>query len=148
MSYQEKRALVNLFSSIAIVTLYSLYMRDRYPQVGDYAPEVFRFWGQFFFFLIPVSIVARIVIYIVFSIVNTIATREEEPDITDERDKLIELKASRNSAFVLGAGIVLAMASQVIELPPAVMFIALIGAGMFGEMVSDISTFLYYRRGV
>jgi hypothetical protein len=148
MSYQERKALVNLVSTIGIMVVYAWVMMGRYPAVGDYAPEVFRFWGIFFVILIPVSIVARIVIYIVFSILNTVATREAEPDISDERDKLIELKASRNTGFVLGAGIVLALASQVIALPPSIMFVLLIGAGMVGEMVSDISTFIYYRKGV
>lgn len=147
MSYQERRSLVNLISSILVTLLYSAYMIQRYPAVGLYAPEVFHFWGSFFLILIPVSIVARIVIYILFAIVNAIATREQEPPITDERDRLIEIKAQMNSTYVFVLGFILAMVSLVLGMPPTVMFILLLLAGIVSEIVSDISQFYFYRRG-
>ncbi|MBI5668840.1 MAG: DUF2178 domain-containing protein [Chloroflexi bacterium] len=147
MSYQEKRSLVNLVSVVLITAVYSAYMIQRYPEASPYSPEVFRFWGAFFLILIPVSIVARIVIYILFAIINAIATREEEPPITDERDRLIELKSAQMSLYVFTAGFVLAMVSLVADMPPSAMFIILICAGVVSEMVSDISQFYYYRRG-
>jgi hypothetical protein len=147
MSFQERRALVSLVSSIVISAAYSAYMIQRYPEAGAYSPEVFRFWGSYFLILIPVSIVAKIVIYIAFYIVNAIATREVEDSITDERDKLIELKATRNSLYVFGLGFLLAMGSLVLEMPPSVMFIILICSGIVSEVISDISQFFFYRRG-
>jgi hypothetical protein len=147
MSYQERRAIVSLISSVLITALYSVYMAQRYPVTAPYSPEVFRFWGAFILILIPVSIVAKIIIYIVFSIINTIATREDEPSITDERDKFIELKATRNSLYVFSVGFLLAMLALVIDQPPATMFIILIGGGLLSEAVSDISQFIFYRRG-
>jgi hypothetical protein len=44
------------------------------------------------------------VIQIVFSIINTIVTREKEPKIKDERDKLFDLRIARNSStmFMIG----------------------------------------------
>jgi len=148
MSFQERRSLVNLISTVLISTLYSAYMVQRYPEGSSYSADVFRFWGSFFLILIPVTIIAKIVIYIVFSIINTIATNEEEPPITDERDKLIELKATRNSLYVFTAGFLLAMGSLVIDMPPSAMFVILICSGIVSEMVSDISQFYFYRRGV
>lgn len=147
MSYQERRSIVNLISTILITTVYAALMIQRYPQADAYSPEIFHFWGAFFLLLIPVSVVSRIVIYIIFSIINTIATREEEADITDERDRLIELKATRNSLYVFSLGFVLAMASLVLSMPPATMFILFILAGIVSEMVSDIMQFYFYRRG-
>lgn len=148
MSYQERRSIVNLISTILISVLYSAYMIQRYPEANPYSPDVFHFWGAFILILIPVSIVAKIVIYIIFAIINAIATREEEPPITDERDKLIELKAQTNANWVFIIGFILAMGSLVVQLPPAAMFIILILAGMVSAIVSDIATFYYYRRGV
>ena len=148
MSYQENRAIVSLIGTVLITVLYSVYMLQRYP-VGDaYSPEIFRFWGTFFVILIPVSIVARIIIYILFSIINAIATREEEMPITDERDKLIELKSNRNSGYVFIIGFVLAMTSLAVEQPPTVMFIILMVSGVVSEIVSEVSQFVFYRRGV
>ena len=147
MSYQERRAIVSLFSSILITAIYSAYMFQRYPAASAYSVEVFRFWGAFLLILIPVSIVAKIIIYIAFNIVNIVATQEAEPDITDERDHLIELKANRNALYTFSLGFLLAMASLVLDMSPTVMFILMIGAGVTSEVVSDISQFYFYRRG-
>jgi uncharacterized membrane protein len=147
MSYQERRAIVSLISTVLITGVYSAYMVQRYPEVDSYSAEMFRFWGVYFLILIPVTIVAKIVIHIGFSVVNTIATRENEPSVTDERDNLIELKSNRNALYVFSIGFLLAMASLVIELPPSVMFVILIGAGVLSEAVSDASQFYFYRRG-
>lgn len=147
MSYQEKRAIVNLISSVLITIFYSVYMVQRYPETGPYSVEIFRFWGAFFLILIPVSIVARILTHIVFAIINTVAAHEEESDMMDERDKLFELKATRNSLYVFSAGVILAMAALVVDLPPSAMFVILICAGLVSDMISEISQFYFYRRG-
>ncbi len=148
MSYQERRAIVSLISTILITTAYSAYMLQRYPEADAYSKDIFSFWGTFIVILIPVSIAARIIIYIIFSIINTIATNENEPDFADERDKLIELKASRNSLYVFSIGFLIAMVAIVLERPPAVMFSILIGAGLLSDIISEFSQFYFYRRGV
>jgi uncharacterized membrane protein len=147
MSFQERRSIVNLISAVLITALYSAYMLPRLPEGNAYSPEVFRFWGAFFLILMPVTIVARIAIYIGFYIVNTIATKEEA-SITDERDHLIELKASRVSLYVFVFGFLLAMGSLVLDMPPSTMFIILVCSGILSEVVSEISQFYFYRRGV
>ncbi len=147
MSYQERRSIVNLISTVLISTGYSAYMIQRYPQGNPYSVDVFHYWGAFILMLIPVSVVAKVLIYIVFYILNAIATREQEPDITDERDKLIELKAQMNAGYVFIVGFILAITSLVFNMPPSMMFIILILAGVVSQMVSDISEFYFYRRG-
>lgn len=147
MSYQERRALVNFASSILIMALYSLVMLPRYPEGDAYSVKVFHFWGTFIVILIPVSIAARIIIYIAFSILNTIATREMEPDITDERDRLIELKSARISLYVFTFGFLLAMISLVMDQPPWVMFTILILSGVLSDTLNELAQFYFYRRG-
>lgn len=147
MSYQERRALVNVLSTVLITAGYTAYMMQRYPQTDPYSIEVFRFWGGYFLILIPVTIIARIIITIVFSILNTIATREGEPEITDERDRLIELKSLRASLYVISIGLVAAIGSLAFDAPPAVMFALLVAAGIAGDVVSEILQFFFYRRG-
>lgn len=148
MSYQERHSIVNLISTIAITVLYSAYMLQRYPQADPYSPEIFRYWGSFFLVLIPVSIIARIIIEIIFTILNTIATREEVPPITDERDRFIALKSTRNALYTFTAGFLIAMVALVMDNPPATMFIILIGAGVASTVVDDLSQVYFYRRGV
>lgn len=147
MSYHERRALISVLSTIVIIVLYSAYMGQRYPQAEPYSPEVFHYWGAFFLILIPVTVIAKILVMIMFSIVNVILTREADPIVSDERDNLIELRAIRSSQYVFGIGVILAMGALVMNQPPATMFILLICAGVVTELVSDMSQFFLYRRG-
>jgi hypothetical protein len=148
MSYQERQTLMNMISTILITVLYLAYMMQRYPQTDLYSPEVFRFWGAFFLFLIPVSIVAKIIIYILFTILNAIATRDQTIPITDERDQLIETKANTISNYVFIVGFILAMGSLALNMPPVVMFVVLLVSGVVSSIVSEVSQFYFYRRGV
>jgi hypothetical protein len=43
MSYQERRAVVSLVSSIAIPVVYTAYMLQRYPDADPYAPDIFHY---------------------------------------------------------------------------------------------------------
>src|SRR5690606_21156430 len=111
MSYQERRALVSVISTIVITVLYSIYMLQRYPDAVDYSPEIFHFWGSFFLILIPVTIAARIAITSHFIIFSTVTAQDGEPSVTDERDTLIEQKSIRNGLYVFSIGFLLAMAT-------------------------------------
>lgn len=148
MSYQERRAIATLISTILIPILYAVVMVQRYPEADAYAPEILRFWGSFFLILIPVSVVAKMIIFIMFAIFNAITTGEEEPSITDERDRLVELKSMRNALYAFIVAFFLAIASLAVEQPPAVMFVILFVGGTVSGMVGDLSQFVYYRRGV
>lgn len=91
MSYEEKENIVNIISTLLITTIYSWiiyqkHMAGQFDLTSDYSK-----WGIIFLIFIGVSIVARILIYIIFYAINTIATREEEKEVADERIKLIRL---------------------------------------------------------
>ena len=147
MYYQEKRTIVSSVSSALILGFYSLYVYQRYV-IGN--PDIindFKFWGTAILILIPVTILAQIIIHIVFVIINKIATDEDVPAFNDERDKLIELKGTRISHWIFILGFFLAMGTQVMEMPPYVMFLTLIVSGFLAAVISDITKFILYRRG-
>ena len=147
MSYHERRAIVSIISTILINATYFGYMSQRYPDASDFSPEVFQFWGQAILILIPVSVVAKIIITIVFSIINTVATNEGEPSFMDERDKVIELKSVRIGLYLFALGFIAAMAAVALKQPPATMFIILLSGGLLSDVISDFAQFYYYRRG-
>lgn len=147
MSYPERRAFVSILTTLVVTGIYAAYMAPQYPQADAYSPEIFHFWGRFFLILIPVSIAARVIIQILFVILNTIATREEISDRGDERTRLIELKSTRNGMWIFVLGFFLAMSALVAELQPSIMFVVLIGSGLLASLVSDVSEFYFYRRG-
>lgn len=97
MSYQEKKNIVSLVSTFLILGFYCMYVFQQQPFGSLEQAEVHLFWATFILLLLPVTIAAKIIISIIFSILYRIAAKEEEPSFSDELDKLIELKAIRNS---------------------------------------------------
>lgn len=148
MSYQEKKALVFLISNVLSLGFYSLYVFNKYNDIILNTPNDFHFWAKTFFIFIPVSIAGCIIVFIIFNIINKIVTNETIPFISDERDKLIELKAIRISQWIFILGFILTMGSQLIGMQPYVMFLTLIGSCFVSSCVSEISKFIMYRKGV
>ena len=144
---QEKRSIVSVFSTILIFAVYSIYIYLTYMDGNLNLSSDFSFWGSVFLVLIPVMIVAKIIIHIAFNVINKIATNEDEPSITDELDKLIELKSTRNSYYSFMLGMLLSMTTLVMGMPPMAMFIAIIFSMMGSCLINDISQLYFYRRG-
>lgn len=147
MSYQEKKSILSVITSTLIFGLYCLILFNRYGDrlFGDATD--FRIWGIAFLILIPVSIVINIIAHIFFIIIYRITTREEEPAISDERDKLIELKATRNSHYSFITGFAVIMGCLAAGLPITHALALLFLMGFFASLVSDFSQFFFYRRG-
>ncbi|MFH0733059.1 MAG: hypothetical protein V2B16_00195 [bacterium] len=145
---KEKQILVSLIGSILILGFYSIYVYNNYIAGKPEVLNDFKFWGKAFLILILVSIVAQIIIHIVFVIINKILTNEDMPTITDERDKLIELKAIKISYWIFCFGFLLAMGALAIGMQPYVMFLLLIYSMFATGIVESIARIYFYRRGI
>jgi len=148
MTYQEKKSIVSLFSAVIIFVFYCLYMLPQRPEGGLESMETFRYWGSFVLVLTLVSIVAHILISILFNIVFRMTTQEKEPNFEDELDKLVNLKAFRNSFAVFILGFLLAMGSLVIVEPSEVMFMILVASGFVSDVTGSVTKLYHYRKGV
>ncbi|WP_042461674.1 hypothetical protein [Neobacillus dielmonensis] len=148
MTYQEKKSIVSLVSVIFIFISFCLYMYPKYPGGGLESTETFRFWGSFVLILTLVSIIAHIIISIIFNITFRMMTGEKEPKFEDELDKLISLKAFRNSFFVFILGFLMAMGSLVVSKPSQVMFMILIASGFISDLIGSATRLYHYRKGV
>ena len=147
MSYHEKRALLSFISIPAILGSYSLFVYAHYQDVILSNPNDFKFWGKIYLILISVSIVANIIIAIIFMAINKMITHENVPYFSDERDKFIELKAIRVSHWTFVIGFTLSMGSQAIGMQPWVMFITLAASGFFSATAAELTKFYLYRKG-
>ena len=148
MSYQEKTTIVNIITTLLVSALFWVYTLQRYQAENPELMEVFKFWGTAFIALVAISIVANIIIIIIFTIINAIVTQEEEdPSFTDERDKLIELKGTRNASYLFSAGVVFAMFTVALDAHPTMMFIILLLSGMAGDLFGNLTRLYFYRRG-
>ena len=148
MSYQEKQNIVNIFSGLLVTIIYAWMVYQRHMQ-GQYdLVNDFRTWGIIFLIFIGVSIVVRIIIQIIFHIINAIATREEDVPKEDERDKLIKLKATRNSYYAFTSGFVISVVGLALGMPVHWIFIAFVAFGLIAEILDNGSQIYYYRKGV
>lgn len=147
MSSKEKQIIVTLISSILILGFYSLYVYQNYLKEDWTLINDFKFWGTSFLIMIPVQIVAQIIIHIIFAIFNKIVTNEDMDTMTDERDKLIDLKAIRISHWTMTAGFLSAMSTQAMGMEPWTMFVTLIVSGFLSAIISESAKIYFYRRG-
>lgn len=148
MSYQEKNIIVSLVSTLLIFGYYVLNVL-RMNQGGDLQPTaVYSLWATVIALGIIIIILATILAQIAFAIIQYIQTQEEEEFIEDERDKLIDLKGTRNAYYLFSIGVFLAMLTAVFGMPPLVMFNLLLASAFLGAIMGDVSRLFYYWRGV
>ena len=147
MSVQEKRVLVSLVSNVLVFGVFFAIILGMYHDGRFDGEDAGRVIGQAILWLIGAQILAHIVGHILFAIGSAVATGEEEPDITDERDKLIELRALRISFYLFGAaflGVVVAMA---LGTSFVVAFLSINSALAIADALGNIVRLRLYRRG-
>lgn len=148
MSLQEKKALVNILSSILVMGGYIYYTFGIHGIENMAHIEELKFWARFVLVLIPVSIVSKIAIYILFTIIHAVITRKKDPELVDEFDKLVELKSMRNGSFIFIIGFFLSMVAVVYDKPVSFMFIVLLSFGFAGDLFGELCKIYFYRRGI
>ena len=110
--------------------------------------ELLRFWSKAMLIVIPVMIVSKIVVHIVFGVTNTVITKEKQAVFEDERDKLIALLSTRNAFVIFGLGFVLSLIMLATGSSINVMFIILIIAGILSELFDNLSQLYFHKNGV
>ncbi|MCF8368295.1 MAG: hypothetical protein K9G76_04575 [Bacteroidales bacterium] len=148
MSYNEKENYINIFSGLIITAIFAWIVYQKHLTENMDLTSDFKTWGVLFLIFMGVSIVARIIIYIIFHIINAIATREQDIPISDERDKLIKLKGTRNAHYAFTSSFICAFILLAIGMPVYGMFIAFIVSGILSEIVDNGSQIYYQRKGV
>ncbi len=148
MSYQEKKSLVSLFATTLFTIGYFIYV-FQVQQDGDPAAlNDLQLWGKAVLILLPCQIVWHILVHIGFSIVHKMTTDEDPPAFEDERDKLIELKSSRNGHYAFMLGFMVAMAVLAWGGGAFQMFVTMICGGILSSVIESVSHLYYHRRGI
>ncbi len=142
MSYPEKNNLVSLISTLAIFSFYFFNIYQIYQAGVPNTEAMLATIGLW----VPV-IILTVIVHVVFNVINAIATNQDDVPPADERDKLIELKATRNSHYLFIVGFFTAMTFLLFSTPPFVVFNLLIFAFIASELLGYISQLYYYRRG-
>ncbi len=148
MSYQEKSILASLITNLLIFGFYFIKVFQMYQAGSLNSKNVFTLWAYIIVVAIIVNIIVQIITHIVLHILDKGVTCEEvDPSFTDERDKFIQLKATRNSYYVLMTGVALSMIAMGFGMQPLMMFNLLGFSLLVGEIIGYSSQLYFYRRG-
>ncbi len=146
MYQQEKLSIASLIITVIVSIIYFAYIYLNYD-ISSLTHD-FKFWASVILINVPIQVVTRIIIHIIFAIYIKIVDNEEITSITDEMDKIIDLKSTRNSSSAFGIGVLLSMILMLIGVEPYVMFIAILMAMFVAGVVADVSSVYFYRKGV
>lgn len=148
MDIKEKRILVSLVSSVAIMAIYCFCVYYRFIHSNPALLHDLRFLGKWFLIMVPVAIVAQIIIQILLAIYLKVSGHDDIDPIEDERDKMIELKAIKISHYIFIIGFMMAMGSLGMGMKPSVMIFVLMIMGFLASVVNEVLRLWYYRKGV
>ena len=147
MTYKQKSVVISLASHILVLAYFGIKLNQFY-KAGPLVPDqVFRLWGVIILLMILVNIIGNIVANIVSSAIQMARTNEVEEFVEDERDKVIELKSSRNAYIINSICVGLAMLTFVLGQPALLMFNLLILSGILSGIFEDVSQLVMYGRG-
>lgn len=149
MSYEEKNLTVSLSSYILILLFFGVKWIQAYQQSGLQPAVIYALWATIIVATILVNIFGNILTHIVFSIIHAVKTRSDVPErmVSDERDKLIDLKGSKVSYITFSIGVFCAMLTFMFGQPPLIMFSVIILFSLIAEIAGDSFQLALYRRG-
>jgi hypothetical protein len=140
LSFREKSVGISLVATIVIFGYYFANVIEGFA--SDDLDQADLFW------LFVSVVVMMIVVEVVLHIVLVIGAGQEYVDITDERDRIIELKATRNAYFLLTAGVIASFFGLLLATEPLLMANILLGFLVGDELLKFASQLYYYRRSI
>ena len=138
MSFREKSAWVTLACFVLVALIYITHVRDAFSP----SPSPWALW------VIALCFGAFIVIEVVAHIVLAIMAPKDARTPKDERERLIELKATRIGAYVFVAGTFLAILTPHHGATGFGVAVFVLIAFVVAEIVNYSARILYYRRGI
>ncbi|OHE42620.1 MAG: hypothetical protein A3K26_06490, partial [Tenericutes bacterium RIFOXYA12_FULL_35_10] len=162
---QEKRSLVTIIVGFIILITYCIYAYTNY-QNGLILASDLPAWATRILIFIGIGIVLTIITQILFHIIYSIAIAIHEktlnPEmsdkeiecivkqtmVTDEMDKLVELKSLRVGFVIAGIGFMLSLLLILLGYPPMFMMQTIFISFSFGSICEGLMQIFYYRRGI
>ena len=158
MSYQEKRTMLSIVSGILFLIIYFSLVSS----MGLANNLNVKDWASFMLKFIGISIVVIIILQILFHILQaiSISIKERTKDekmiekkvnsffITDEMDKIIELKSARVSYAFVGFGFIGSLISIVLGYNFIFMLNLIFVSFSVGSIIEGFVSLYYYRKGI
>jgi hypothetical protein len=148
MSQKEVQIIMTI---VAMFIIIGIYVWHNYNKFIAGNPDIIndqQFWGKHFLMLVPIMAGTLIAFFILFAILKKAVTKKNIETLTDEMDRLIELKAIRISRLVNSIGFLLAFGSLAIGKELWVFFTILISSCFVAALAESIAKIYHYRKGV
>jgi len=116
--------------------------------------NIFKFWAIIILVYLPLMVLTKIIMLVVFHIIEAIVLKAkgrnimDEVDITDERDKFIQMKSYNKTIYVFMVGFIIALFTQLFDISHHIFFFVLVVTGIVADVFSEILIIRSYRRGV
>jgi len=137
MSFREKSAWVTLTTILLVSGFYFTHV----PRPFDPNP------GEWSLFVIGVAIAAFVVIEVVAHVVLYLRYPKDARTPKDERERLIDLRATRLAAYVYVVGTFLAILTPHHGASGFAVGVFVLISFMIAEIVNYAARIIYYRRG-
>jgi hypothetical protein len=138
MSFREKSAWITLISILLVFVLYILHV----PNIFDPDPGVWELH------VVLLTITTFIVIEVIAHVVLYLRFPKDARTPKDERERLIDLKATRLAAYVFVLGTFIAIMTPHFGVSGFAVMLYVIFAFVIAEVVNYAARIIYYRRGV
>lgn len=148
MSQKEVQIIMTIVAFLIIIGVYVWHVYSKFIVPDPQLINNPQFWGERFIILVPIMIGTLIAFFIVFAILKKAVTNKDIETLTDEMDRLIELKAIRISRMVNSVGFLLAFGSLAIGKQLWVLFTILLSSCFIAALVESLAKLYYYRKGV
>ncbi|MBN1778545.1 MAG: hypothetical protein JW811_10560 [Clostridiales bacterium] len=158
MNYQQKRTITSIIGTVAVFTVYYIYVIGKLNAAAVTLDDVKFFAVTMLTFIgigIAVTIAVQVTFHILFSV--SVAVHERGRDgkelegainaamVEDERDKLIDLKSMRVTFIISSVGFVAGLILLALEHPVGLALNILFGAAGLGTVAQDVSKLIYYK---
>ena len=148
MSYQERKYMSSIFTSLIFIIMYGMYILQQYQNGILDKIDSLSYWAYTVIIILSIKIGFNIVVQIFFTIIHSLLSKEKQTNIVDELDNLIELKSLKYAFITFMLGFLMAMLSAANGMPMYVMFNLIILSFFAAEIVGPSSQVYYYRKGI
>jgi hypothetical protein len=165
MSYQERRVGVTIFMGLLVLIAYGVYVSSQY-QKGSINMNDLPAWGTIMLVFIGIGIIATIItqilFHVIYSIIISIKEKSINPDltnedlekiikhnmVTDEMDKLVELKSMRVGFIVSGIGFILGLLFILNGYSAVILINIMFLSFSLGSILDGVTQLFYYKKGI
>lgn len=148
MTYQERNNLVAIFNNLIVSGYFAWRIYGMYLEGAFDGPDGLTIWAQTVLWVIPVSIIASIILTIVFNILFAIAARDPNPEmVSDERDRQFGARSIVTAVIVASAGFILALVVLALGLDGFYALNLILVGFVLADLIGSLVKLVSYRRG-